>query len=192
MVMVLVCAVAAQACAPSGAGATGELTLECFSDAGAHGCGRPAHNSLADPIGIAVSPDNRNVYVTSRVSNSVTVFARNPFSGRLTYQSCIANAGANGCVVPGDDSLDEPRDIVVTPDGKSVYATALNTSSLTRFNRSSAGGALTWVQCFAQGGNQGCENPTNQALLNPEDLAATNTDVYVAALARTRSTTSTA
>jgi Lactonase, 7-bladed beta-propeller len=81
---------------------SGRLTPRgCISDAGTEGCadGR----ALDGAIAAAVSPDGKNVYVTSRVSDAVAVFARNTATGALSQLSgtsgCVSEGGLGGCAV---------------------------------------------------------------------------------------------
>jgi hypothetical protein len=74
-------------------------------------------------------------------------------SGALAFQGCLAEGGASGCTPVG--SLDGVRDVTVSPDGASVYATAIVDDSITHFARG-AGGALAFQGCAAAGGAPGC------------------------------------
>jgi DNA-binding beta-propeller fold protein YncE len=86
-------------------GAGGTLTLKS----------PPTVAAPPGPTRLAVSPDGRNVYVTSSVSGENSV---------LQY-----SVGADGTLSPksppavptGDDSLAEPVGVAVSPDGRSVY-----------------------------------------------------------------------
>ncbi len=76
---------------------TGELTqlsgiAGCVSEDGTGGTCADG-NALAGASSVAVSPNNKNVYVASNVSNAVAVFSRNATTGALTQLSGIA-----GCV----------------------------------------------------------------------------------------------
>jgi hypothetical protein len=77
------------------------------AEEGAHGCKKARHNSLGGSLGIAVSPDDKSVYVTSLGTNSITRFNRHS-NGSLTYKGCFANRGAHGiggCKRPPHESL---------------------------------------------------------------------------------------
>ena len=97
---------------------------------------------------IAVSPDGKNVYVAASNSDAITIFARNARSGRLTQRrgsaGCIAGAaarGAGGCATAR--GLDGPNSLAVSPDGRTVYATSLESDSVAVLRRNGATGALT-------------------------------------------------
>jgi 6-phosphogluconolactonase (cycloisomerase 2 family) len=139
---------------------------ECFADGGAAGCADPggeAQDPLDSPSGIAASPDGENLYVTAGNAHSVSVFARDPGSGDLTYMECHANIGKNGCEDPAKDSFGQPSGIAVSPDGESVYVTSIVSSSVSSFTRG-AGGSLDYQGCVADGGAYGCVDPPIDAL----------------------------
>jgi 6-phosphogluconolactonase (cycloisomerase 2 family) len=61
---------------------TGALgPLECVRDIGAAGGGCATANGLASAHGVAVSPDNKNVYVTGQTDDALAVFARTTTPG---------------------------------------------------------------------------------------------------------------
>ena len=111
---------------------------------------------------IAISPDGKNVYVASSISNAIAVFERNPSTGKLTQAAgaagCIAAAGADGCAA--GVGLDGPNSVAVSPDGDNVYATSINSNSLAIFRRDPSTGALTQATdgtgCFAATATPGC------------------------------------
>jgi DNA-binding beta-propeller fold protein YncE len=132
----------------------------CIEDAGLDGCGTGAVNEaprLNGARGVAVSPDGRSVYVASSTDDSVSRFDRG-VNGTLTFAGCFEDVGLDGCATgtanetPG---LDGASGVAVSPDGRSVYVTAVNDDSVVRFNRA-ADGAITPVGCFEDAGLSGC------------------------------------
>ncbi len=127
---------------------TGKLTQKagtdgCISDDGTAGAcvdGR----ALNGAIGVAVSPDNRNVYVASGLSQAVVIFDRDPMTGKLTQK-----AGTAGCVSPFGGTcalgkaLNGADGIVVSPDGLLVIVTTTASDAVAIFNRNPATGELT-------------------------------------------------
>ena len=111
---------------------------------------------------IATSPDGRNVYVASSSSNAIAVFRRNRRTGRLTQGTgragCIAAKGAGGCT--GARGLRGPNSVAVSPDGRTVYATSVNTDSVVILRRNSSTGALAQAKgprgCVARTTMSGC------------------------------------
>jgi fibronectin-binding autotransporter adhesin len=94
---------------------------------------------------IAISPDGKNVYVASSRSDAITVFKRNAKTGKLTQGAgitgCIAAKGAGDCATGID--LEGPNSVAVSPDGRSVYATSLDSNAIDVFARNPSTGALT-------------------------------------------------
>ena len=98
--------------------------------------------------GIALSPDGANVYVASFFFSGVAIFNRDPSDGTLAPEQgvagCIAEE-AEGFCLPGR-AIADPEDIVVSPDGKSVYASSIEYNSVAILDR-----ALPPVQAQGQG-----------------------------------------
>jgi len=166
---------------------TGALAYRsCLANGGAHagtgGCTKPPRNSLDSNEAIAISADGRSAYVVSSDSNSITRFNR-AVTGALTYRGCISNRGARGCKKPKHDSLGGAFDVIVSPDGKSVYVASLHGDSITRFDRGPSG-TLVYKGCFANGGAHGCRKPNHDSLGGADALAASpdGKSVYVASL----------
>ena len=119
----------------------------CISDTGAGPCADG--HALDDPQGLAVSPDGKNVYVTSPNSWAVVRLNRNTTTGAITEPAgsagCISEPAdgtprspwerlqdANGFCAEGH-ALEEPVEVAVSPDGKSVYVTSYD--AVARLNR---------------------------------------------------------
>jgi DNA-binding beta-propeller fold protein YncE len=126
-------------------------TKGCIAAKGAGGCAGAI--GLDEPNSVALSPDGRNVYATSRAGNSVTVFRRNPKSGALTQlpfgTGCVSSLPIPGCAV--GRALLAPDVVVVSPDGASVYVGSFFGNSVATFARNPSTGALT-----QPGGTAGC------------------------------------
>lgn len=111
-------------------------------------------DGLSGTASLVVSPDGNHVYAlgTSSPDDAVAVFSRNGGSGALTFVEAKldgVNYG-NGVIVQ-----DNPRDIVVSPDGLHVYVASYTSSVVTKYSRNSGTGALTYL---GTDGNAGTED----------------------------------
>ena len=174
----LACAAALAAAQPAPS-TFGEMTGDgsCFTQpvgtAATVGPGCAAASGLGNPGGVAVSPDQRNVYAAGAGSNAVVAFARDP-GGRLAPLSCISADGGDGrfgtdgfCV--DGDALIGVRQVVVAPDGAFVYAIASSSNAVTWFARDPGTGALTQKGCL-KAAPRGDRCGGAYGLWDPQDL----------------------
>jgi DNA-binding beta-propeller fold protein YncE len=145
----------------------------CVAAKGAGGCASAI--GLDQPNSIAISPNGRNLYATSRAGNSVTSFARNPKTGALRQlppplAGCISGAPLPDCA--SGLALLAPDVVVVSPDGNNVYVGSFFGNSVAAFARNPANGALAQLSgsagCIAEA-TAGCT--TGLALKSVEGLA---------------------
>jgi DNA-binding beta-propeller fold protein YncE len=152
----------------------------CVAADGAEGCA--AAVGLDTPNSVAVSPDGRNVYATSKKSGSITTFDRDPSTGALSQpagRGCLATKPLPGCkparALRGADVL------VVSPDGENVYVGAFFGNAVATFTRNPTTGALTQPAgaggCIAETTSQGCAQ--GLALGAPEGLAISGDGAHV-------------
>jgi 6-phosphogluconolactonase (cycloisomerase 2 family) len=162
--------------------ASGALTPKgCFEDNGAGLGACTVTGGLGAAGSVVISTDGKSVYVASEDDGAVAIFKRNTQSGALTPKGCVQDAG----IVGGDCAQSTPGLIgatwaVVTPDGKSVYASSGN-GAVVRFKRDKHSGALTPKGCIqATGASFGCAQ-TAEGLNGAGALAvsADNRSVYV-------------
>ena len=102
--------------------------------------------ALNAPVDVAMSPDGRNVYVSSDESDSIAIFDRNATTGALTQPvgtaGCVNEEGLDGCA--DGRALDGAVGVVVSPDGRHLYAVSASPSNaIAVFDRNPATGALT-------------------------------------------------
>jgi DNA-binding beta-propeller fold protein YncE len=151
----------------------GKKTAGCIAVKGNGGCAVAI--GLNEPNSIAISPDGRSVYATSRAGNSVTAFARNPKTGALKQlppplAGCISGAPLPGCAA--GVGLLAPDVVVVSPDGNNVYVGSFFGNSVAAFSRNPTNGALAQLSgnaaCIAEE-TVGCA--TGIALKSVEGLA---------------------
>jgi DNA-binding beta-propeller fold protein YncE len=164
----------------------------CLVDRSKTGTGCARVRALGGPApflgsdALAVSPDGSNVYVASSRSHAIAVFSRNRHTGALGQRSgtagCIALGGANGCARAV--GLAVPNSVVVSPDGKNVYATSVAGNTVISFRRRPLTGALTQlgggVGCIANAARSGCV--TGRAIDGPDAITISpdGENVYVA------------
>lgn len=98
---------------------------------------------LAGANAVAVSPDSDNVYATSLFSNSITSFDRSSagtIGQKAGIAGCVSNHGAEGCRF--GRYMSQPEGLVVSPDGRNLYATAFGSNAIDVMNRSVTTGSL--------------------------------------------------
>ena len=117
-------------------------TAGCVSEDGTGPCADG--HGLGFPVAVAVSPDGKSVYVAS-YPWYLTRFNRNTTTGALTQPAgsagCVSRDGSGPCAL--GYGLGGAFDVVVSPDGKSVYVAAYSDGDVVRFNRNTTTGALT-------------------------------------------------
>jgi DNA-binding beta-propeller fold protein YncE len=115
-------------------------TAGCVSQTGAGPCvdGR----ALNGVRSVAMSADGKSVYVASQFSNAVARFDRDTTTGTITQPAdatgCVSETGAGPCA--DGHALGGPRSVVVSRDGKTVYAAThtpnpSSTNAVVRFSR---------------------------------------------------------
>ena len=157
----------------------------CIALAGRGGCARAV--GLVGPNSVAVSPDGRNLYATSLVTDALVSFRRNPSTGALSQlgagAGCTAGAAVPGC--SAGRALDGPDVVSVSPDGRNVYVGSFRGNAIAVFARESSTGALSQLEgasgCVAAAAAEGCA--VGSALGAPEGMALSGDghSVYVAA-----------
>ena len=142
--------------------------------------------ALRAPISLAISPDDRQVYVAALQDDAVAVFHRRA-DGALEQPAgragCASRAG-QGCAKAR--ALDAPTGVTVSPDGRNVYVAAFGVrGGVVVFDRDPRSGALR-----QKPGPRGCVADTLEArgcrqaagLVIPKELtvSADGRNVYVA------------
>ncbi|MDQ6805034.1 MAG: lactonase family protein [Actinomycetota bacterium] len=161
------------------AGSTG-----CTSEGGVDGCA--IGTGLSGAFSVALSPDDRNVYVATY--NGIAVFLRDPRSGALIQlpgaTGCVSSTGGEGCAA--GRALDSVAGVAVSPDGANVYVASAGSGAVAAFKRDPSTGAVTQLGgaagCTSEGGAVGCAPA--RALNGAFSIAVTpnGKDAYVAAL----------
>lgn len=165
-------------------GAGGALTqIGCFEDAGAPDSSPACAETegLDSARFVAVSPDNRHVYVTGGDDDAVVAFQRDLDTGTLSAPACFGvPAGCTSVPVP----LDGAEGIGVAPNGGQVYVAVQNVSAVVSLTRDAGSGALSAgpaPNCFSFTVTAGCTQ--TPGIQHPRGLAVSpdGTGVYVAA-----------
>jgi DNA-binding beta-propeller fold protein YncE len=170
---------------------TGALTQPqgkagCAAAKGAEGCA-PAIG-LIGPNSVAVSPDGKNVYATSRAGSALVTFHRNRLSGALrelppSASGCISQVSIPLCTAAR--GLKDPDVVVVSPDGKNVYVGVFAGNGVASFSRAGQAGALTQLSgtagCIAESGTEGCSVGVQLGAVEGLAISKNGSAVYSAA-----------
>ena len=134
------------------------------------------------PSGVAVSPDDRHVYVTGSQEDTLVVFARDPILDTLSFVEIEEDA------VAGVDGLDGASSVVVTPDNDLVLVTGFDDDALAIFRRDPSTDDLTFVEVeiLAVAGVDGINGASSVAVSPDSSFAyvAGALDAAVAVFAR--------
>ena len=139
------------------------------------GCIRPVRTcigarALAGAASITVTPDGRHVYVASSIADGILALSRDPDTGMLKPLGCISDDGTDGMCVNGN-TLRGASAVVASPDGRSIYLAASDSSAILTFERNAETGALTQRGCLMDGAPSGGSCVRGRALANPVALA---------------------
>ncbi len=154
----------------------------CVAARGASGCAKAI--GLKGPNSVALSPDGRFLYATSRGANSVTTFHRKRSTGALTQlppgSGCVSGIPIPGCAA--SRALLGPDVVMVSPDGNNLYVGSFFGNAVAIFQRARNGilyQATDSSGCIAEA-IAGCAPAT--ALSAPEGMAISpdGSNVYVA------------
>lgn len=114
-----------------------------------------AIDGLAGARAVALSPDGLSVYVAGKDDDALAVFRRDLRNGKLAFVELVQDGQPvyNGaCAVTGSvDGLDQPSGVVVSPDGKHVYATGQADDAVVAFGRAASTGKLSFLQMLRDG-----------------------------------------
>lgn len=152
----------------------------CASDDGTGGdCATV--DKLVGAQGVAVSPDNKHVYVTAFSDDSIIAFSRDKSTSVLTKIDCYTNNTTAGCTTI--KPLTQPYGIAVSPDGKFVYVTSQGSNAVVVLARNKKTGTLTKSSCVAKGNTGGCTNPVTP-LNHPQGLDISKDGKFVVVAVR--------
>jgi len=152
----------AVAVSPDGAHvyAGGDATLVSFSRNATTGALTQIDtDAIGNSAALAVSGDGKNVYLSDRGRDVIEVFARDGTTGALTFvETQQDNSFVHG--------LKTPRSLVVSPDGRYLYAVGSTEDALTVFRRNVTTGRLTFLEEHPEESTPVLNNPYGVAV-NP-------------------------
>jgi len=158
-----------------GSGAIAQLAAPAGCVRGVPAAGCSAGLALGGVIALAASPDGAFIYAAGSTDNSIAVLRRDPATGALAQvvapaTPCVRDGG-QGCTPAR--ALKRPVGLVISPDGRFLYAAANESDSIAVFARDVATGSLTqlagYFGCVKNGPSGTCAN--GRALDGPAALA---------------------
>jgi predicted outer membrane repeat protein len=105
-----------------------------------HTNGQLGIDGLDGVFRVTVSPDGAFVYTASFTDSALTIFKRDQSNGKLTYVTKVKDG------VGGVDGLGNASSVMVSPDGKRLFATGYSGDAVTVFDRDTTTGLLTQKQ----------------------------------------------
>ncbi len=142
---------------------------------------------LIGASGAAVSADGLHLYVTSRISDAVAIFARDLETGALEQAGCISHTGTDGRCADGT-ALTGASSVTVSADGATAYVTADEVGAVTWYARDAATGLLSPKGCLVEAAVEGGACTSNKALGGAVDAALTPDGKQLMVAARTYNT----
>lgn len=107
--------------------------------------GEATVQGLAGASNLALSADDRHVYVSAASANSLLVFAYDASSDSHRFvQRLVSGSG-------GVAGLQGAADVELSPDGRFVYVAAASSHAIAVFSRDADSGALSFVERIADG-----------------------------------------
>jgi len=143
-----------------------------------------AVEGLAGARAMALSPDQRHLYVAAAGANAITVFGRKHVEGSDDFGRLVfVESRMQGSTEPADSitpvtGLDGAAGVAVSRDGRHVYVAGARDNAAAIFTRNESTGALSF-EGQVKAGNVGLENALWGA--GSIHVAPNDRDVYVSA-----------
>ena len=94
---------------------------------------------------LVISPDGKHLYASATNEDSINLFTRNTSNGTISYTGKITD-GINGV-----NGLNGASDMVISADGKFLYALAPNDSAISWYSRNLSTGGLAYLGVLKDG-----------------------------------------
>ncbi len=106
----------------------------CIAQRASPGCPAARRPVLAEATGLALSPDDRDLYVATQKAGAI-VHLRPGRRGSLLYAGCVAAGGAHRCARAAPAALRGAYALALSPNGRDLYATAARGQAVSSFRR---------------------------------------------------------
>jgi 6-phosphogluconolactonase (cycloisomerase 2 family) len=103
---------------------------------------------LGGASGVAVSPGGDFIFVSAGSSGAISTYRRDPSSGALERVSCVSDSGSDG-LCTNVNALRGTGDLLLAPDGRTLYAIAPRAGAVSSFAVDPGTGALRQLACVA-------------------------------------------
>jgi DNA-binding beta-propeller fold protein YncE len=123
-----------------------------------------AKSGLADPEFVVLSPDDKYVYVSSRLDSAVATFRRSRDTGRISFQRCLTGSvlvgplgggGSGACHTIDSASasgvasgLSNPYALATSADGRFLYVVSNGDHAVATLKRSRDSGKVAFQRCI--------------------------------------------
>ena len=104
--------------------------------------GQGGVEGLAGSVGVATSPDGRNVYATGYSDDAIAVFERDAVTGALDFLDVLVDG------VDGVDGLNGASGVALSPDGRHLYVASQSENGVGVFTRDAETGILAFVEAL--------------------------------------------
>jgi uncharacterized repeat protein (TIGR01451 family) len=116
----------------------GLVEIQRLTNASVDSEGFSLASGLTGASGLALSPDQKHLYVASEIDDSIVAFSIDSLSAELTFVGVLTDsiAGVNG--------IGGAKDVILSIDGGQVYVAGKLDNAIALFNRNPSSGALSY------------------------------------------------